>query len=175
MRTFGVIAAVCAALVVGVSNAAAQNGPNTGLVMASGTTVGLQIAAGENIAIRPNASFQRTSHEFDGDSSGTSQTGTAWSAGADLLFYVTRWDKTRLYVSPQYSYLRATSNSEAKATEHTAAVMVGAEHRLGTRFAVFGETGINWSRTRNTNSVGINTTVSKSLNATSVVGGILFF
>jgi hypothetical protein len=176
-------AVVCAAVglaltMIGVAPAAAQETGTVGLVMTSGSTVGLTISASDNVAIRPSVSFIRSSADTGGLADGE-RTTTGWAPGVSVLFYVKSWDATRLYLSPQWTYSRATSSddgaNESKSTGHVLAAMVGAQHNLGSRFAVFGETGLARSTAESTlDGFGLgNKTTTWSTR--SIVGAILFF
>jgi hypothetical protein len=176
MRKFGVGVLAAALIVIGAQAARAQEAGTVGLVMTSGSSVGLTIQATDAIALRPTISISRsTSPGFaDGE-----RTTTAWSPGASLLLFVKSWDATRLYVSPQWVHNRATSNEagtgELKATSNTFNAMLGVQHALGARFAVFGEVGGSRSSSESTSqgvSLGGKNT---NWSSRSTIGGIFFF
>ena len=178
MKTYVVACAAAALAVIGVTPAAAQETGSVGLVMMSGSSVGLTIQAADNIAIRPTVAFQRATSD-NGGPADEERTSTGWAPGASVLFFVKSWDATRLYVSPQWTYARVTNSddsaNESKSTGHSLAAMIGAQHNLGSRFAVFGETGLSRSTTKA--SVGGFDVGGKTTSWTtrSTVGGILFF
>ena len=175
--------AVCASAgltlaVIGVTPAAAQEAGSVGLVMMSGSTVGLTIQASDNVAVRPSVAFLRSTAE-NGGPADEKRTSTGWVPGVSVLFYVKSWDATRFYVSPQWSYSRVTNDDDgtvaSKTTGHSVSAMVGAQHNLGSRFAVFGETGLSRS-TAKASVAGFDVGgKSTTWSTRSTVGGILFF
>lgn len=181
MRNYrGVCAAAAVALLVlGVAPAAAQDAGDVGLLMTSGSSVGVSIQAGESVAIRPSISFSRSTSEFGGIADGE-VTSTGWAPGVSVVFYVKSWEGTRLYVSPQWTYSRSTSSEEGssielKSTGHSLSAMVGAQHNLGSRFAVFGEVGLGRMSAESEPSVGIVNNKATNWSTRSTIGGILFF
>jgi hypothetical protein len=76
------------------------------------------------------------------------------------LFYFGQWDKLRAYVSPRYTYARLTAESGSGSTfnfdtrnsVHAVTGSFGAHYQLHRRFAVFGETGFGYSRSRTTST-----------------------
>jgi hypothetical protein len=180
MRKYGLIAGVCAGLLVSASTASAQDTNKTGLTMSSGSSIGVLVPVGDNAAIRATLGFARATSDYVGsqfvdDSIST----TTLIPGASVLFYLKSWDATRLYVSPQYSYSRVSSssdNADARGS-HSAAFMVGAQHSLGARFGVFAEGGLGWSRSKSTVSSQFDTSsiTSSAWSTRATVGGILFF
>ncbi len=180
MRQFGTVALACALVIIGASKAAAQEAPKVGVTMSTGTTVGLYVTASDHVAVRGQIGFNRNTSKYDGENFiNESTTNTTWTPGASVLFFVRSFDATRIYVSPQYSYVRNTSSlsDSARSTGHQLAGMVGAQHRLGARFAVFAEAGLGWSRTENSVTSALDTSkiTSTSFGTRSALGGILFF
>ena len=169
-------AAALALTVAGVAPAEAQDN-KTGVVMTSGSSVGLTFEVNDSVAIRPAVAFIRSTSDSGGLADGE-RTSTGWAPEVSVLFNLKSWDATRLYVSPQWSYSRTTSSddgaNESKSTGHSLAAMIGAQHNLGSRFAVFGEVGLGraTAKTRFLNVVGGKTT---SWSTRSTIGAILFF
>ena len=178
MKTYVVACAAVALATIGVAPAAAQETGSVGLVMMSGSSVGLTIQATDTIAIRPSVAFQRSTSD-NGGPADADRTTTGWAPDVSVLFYVKSWDATRLYLSPQWTYTRVTSSddgaNESKSTGHSLSAMLGAQHNLGSRFAVFGETGL--ARSTAKASVGGFAVGAKNTSWTtrSTIGGILFF
>jgi len=181
MKKYGV---VCAALalavtVIGVAPAAAQDSGNTGLVMTNGSSLGLTIKMTESVAVRPLISFNRSTADSGGLADGE-RTSTSWIPEVHVVFYVKTWDATRLYVGPQWAYSRGKSSDEGGANEvtstgHSLAAMLGAQHNLGARFAVFGEVGLGRSTSEGTNLLGAINNSGHSWATRSAIGAILFF
>jgi hypothetical protein len=173
----GGMAVAVALTVIGVTPAAAQDSGTVGLVMMSGSSVGLTIQATDSVAIRPSVAFLRATADNGGLADGD-RTSTGWAPGVSALFYVKSWEATRLYVSPQWTYSRTTSSdggaNESKTTGHSLSAMVGAQHNLGKRFAVFGESGLVRATTKS--RVG-SAVFGKGTNwsTRSTIGAILFF
>lgn len=180
MKKYGVgcSALALALMVASVSPAQAQEAGTVGLVMMSGTSVGVSIHASDSVAVRPSAAFARLTSDNGGLADGK-RTATGWAPGINVLCYVKSWDATRLYVSPQWTYSHTTSSddgaNEAKATGHLLAAMLGAQHNLGGRFAVFGEVGLGRETSKNTGLGGAIGTKATTWSTRSTVGGILFF
>lgn len=177
MKKCGVMCAASALVltVIGASPASAQSASKAGLTMSSGSAIGVYIPLGDQVTIRPQIAFQRTTAELP---VGGSTTATTWSPGVSLLLTLKTWDSTRLYVSPQYVYSRgnAESNgSESKGTAHSVTGIIGAQHTLGSRFAVFGEVGMGWSKAESKSSTGTAGATSRVWTTRSTIGGILFF
>ena len=170
-------AAAVALMAAGVAPAAAQETGKTGLVMTSGSLVGLTFQAGDSVAIRPSVAFLRSTSEGGGLADGD-RTSTGWAPGVSVLFYVKSWEATRLYVSPQWTYSRVTASddgqNESKSTGHSLAAMLGAQHNLGSRFAVFGEVGLSRATAESDNAFAIGSKTT-TWSTRSTVGGILFF
>jgi hypothetical protein len=158
--------------------AAAQEPGSTGLVMGSGSTIGLSIKAGSSVTVRPSVAFVRSTSENGGLADGD-RTTTGWAPGVSVLFQVKSWDATKLYISPQWTYTRSTSSddgeNETKSTGHSLAAMLGAQHNLSNRFAVFGEVGLGRTSTDATYFEGTVGNKSTAWTTRSTIGAILFF
>ena len=180
MRKFGLIAGVCAVLTLTASTAAAQDTTRTGLTMSSGSLIGVLMPVGDKAAVRATLGLARTTTDYDGSQFiQDSITTTSLIPGASVLFYVKSWDATRLYVSPQYSYARVSSNVDGDDPRgsHNGAFMVGVQHGLGARFGVFAESGLSWSQSKTMSSTMFETSsiTSNTWSTRATVGGILFF
>lgn len=169
-----------AALVMGLSvtPAAAQETGSVGLLMGSGSTVGLTIQVTDKVAIRPSVGFVRSKSDSGGLADGE-RTTTGWAPGVDVTFKMKSWDATHLYLSPQWTYTRATASddgaNETTTTGHDFAGMVGVLHNLGTRFAVYGEAGLGRSTSKATFLEGVVGGKMTSWSTRSAIGAILFF
>ena len=176
MKKLSFVCAALAVTVVGASTASAQSASKAGLTMSSGSAIGVYISLGDQVTIRPQIAFQRTTTELPVGVGNA--TVTTWTPGVFLILTVKTWDSTRLYVSPQYvrSRAKAKSNgSESTGTLHSVNGMIGAQHTLGSRFAVFGEVGMGWSKAESKSSTGTTGNTSRAWTTRSTIGGILFF
>jgi hypothetical protein len=148
------------------ANALAQDAGQIGVTLGYPSAVGIIWHVTDNVAVRPEISFSTGSTESPVISSGLSfpdvsvnvgeTSSTTVTAGVSGLFYFGEWDKLRAYVSPRYTYARLTSNSgstfstDARNSAYTVTGSFGAHYQLHRRFAVFGETGFGYTRTRTT-------------------------
>jgi hypothetical protein len=153
--------AVSAVLSVG-ANALAQDTGQIGVTLGYPSAVGVIWHVTDNVAVRPEISFSTGSTEsptssFSGLSANLGETSsTTVAAGVSGLFYFGEWDKLRAYVSPRYAYSRLTSDSgstfstDARNSAYAVTGSFGAHYQPHRRFAVFGETGFGYTRTRTT-------------------------
>jgi hypothetical protein len=153
--------AVSIVLFVG-ANALAQDAGQIGVTLGYPSAVGVIWHVTDNVAVRPEISFSTGSTEsptsslsgLSADLGGTSS--TTVTAGVSGLFYFGEWDKLRAYVSPRYTYSRLTSDSgstfstDARNSAYAVTGSFGAHYQPHRRFAVFGETGFGYTRTRTT-------------------------
>ena len=173
------ITGVCVVLMLGASTASAQDASAAGLTLSS-NAIGIHVPAGDRAAIRPTLGFSRNTSDYEGSQFiEDSITTTTLVPGVAVLLYLKSWDDTRLYVSPQYTYSRLSSNidGDEPRNAHSGAFMVGAQHGLGARFGLFAEGGLGWTRSKSTSP---GNTLPASVTTTTwgtraTVGGILFF
>jgi hypothetical protein len=96
--------------------------------------------------VRPEVGFSIASSddEFSADSKGV-------SVGGSVLFYVSKWEQVRAYVSPRVLYGHITSESTGavgvslKNSTYNVVGSFGAQYTPHKRFAVFGEVGLGYS------------------------------
>lgn len=180
MKKSAIVIAALALTVIGAAPARAQAPAKAGLTMSTGSSVGVVIPLGASVAVRPHVSFVRSATDYDGNTFVTDEaTSTTIAPGVSLLFTAATWNDTKFYLSPQYTYARNTSTAGGEdfpaATSHMVSGMIGVQHTLGARFAVFAETGLAWSRNRsNSGFTGENTITGTSWSTRSTVGGVLF-
>jgi hypothetical protein len=166
------------AVLVGVVpvSAFAQDASKLGLVMATPGSVSVIWRVSDRAAIRPEIGFA-TSTTTQETPIGDAQVATTTITPAfSVLFYMGQWEGLRTYVSPRYVYSRAHaeasspgSSHESTATSHSVSGSFGAEYALHSRFAVFGELGINFSHADPGN------VTTNSWNQRSAVGVIFNF
>lgn len=168
-----VLAIICA---VAATPAFAQEPSKVGLTLGFPSSLGLVIPVSDNVTLRPDLSFQRTTTDFEGQFTVVdSRTASSLAGGVSVLFYVTSVDKLRTYVSPRLAYSRAWSSDDAKGTAWIVTGSFGGEYSLSDRFAVFGEVGLAWARATSDSSSGLSTTRSTSWTTRSGIGGIIYF
>lgn len=142
-----------------VSTARAQDDRRFGLTMGFPASVGVLWHVTDRLAIRPDIDVSRMTIRTERSSTlfpvPEEEESTARSVrpGISALIYLARREELRLYISPRYSYVSAeTSQLDAEpspeSSTHVVSGSFGAEHRLGSRFAVFGELGIEYTRSR---------------------------
>ena len=142
-------------LVCGLGTAHAQD-RRFGLTMGYPAAVGVLWHVTDRIAVRPEIDLSRITVTTDSTSTllpdeRDESTSRLIRPGLSLLLYVGRLDGLRTYVSPRFSYTSArTSQSDASGDPETSTYLAsgsfGVQHLLGERFAVFGEVGIEYSR-----------------------------
>jgi hypothetical protein len=150
--------ALAIALTFGITVlASAQESARAGITLGSPGDIGILWHVSDAIAVRPAFSFSHSSGDsVAGGSSGGWDTGLALSA----LFYVKKYDKVRTYVSPQYSYSYSSVTTTPASTQgslpsitgttntNAGAGAFGAQYTPTAHFALYGETGIGFSRHR---------------------------
>jgi outer membrane protein with beta-barrel domain len=179
IRRIHVIAALV--LVAPVAGYAQEKG-NVGMTMGYPAAVGALWHVSDDVALRPEISISRSSIDTSsgvGDSS-------SWSLGLGIsaLFYVTRADNLRTYVSPRYSYSRSSATATAAATPvtselttstSTVSVSFGAQYALSPRFSAFGEVGFGYGRGGLRSSLAGTRTTSQNWSTRTGAGVILYF
>ena len=139
--------------------ASAQDTPSFGVTMGYPASVGVLWHVSDRFAVRPEFAFDVFSSESESDSPlavNSSQDGHSVSIGLSALLYFARWDMTRAYVAPRYSYLRSKSSidgpfaitRDSTGHGHDVSVSFGAQHTLGDRFAIYGELGLAYERAK---------------------------
>jgi hypothetical protein len=183
-RGFLVLFAFAVLLGPAASRAAAQDRADVGITMGYPASVGLIWHATDRIAVRPELSFERRDTDDVGAASASTNT---WLLGLGVsgLFYLRDWDQLHAYVSPRYSYHRASTSTvlsgisnqeiELRTTTHTFAGYFGAQYELGDHFGVFGEVGFAYSTASGSSSTFSAAADTSSYGTTSGVGVIFYF
>lgn len=187
-----------AALTITAGTASAQDEPRVGVAMGYPASIGIVCRVTDRFAVRPEISATSTSSDLTATSavtiggttttSSTLNTNDNWQllAGVSALFYVSKHDGLRTYVSPRWAYTRVSSSSGSPGSTSTSIGNVqfvsgsfGAQYALGTRFSVFGEVGVGYSYTTNTPTSPLSTLATSSATHTvgtrSGAGVILYF
>jgi hypothetical protein len=150
-------AIVVLGLLLGACAAAnAQEAGQIGITMGYPPSIGVVWHVSDSVAVRPEISFSRSSsdNEFSSDN-------TTVVTGVSGLFYLSKWDQVRTYVSPRFSYGHATSDSggtlglTSKSSNYNVVGSFGAQYTPHKRFAVFGETGFGYSRSTSSSTYEI--------------------
>ena len=136
----------------GLGTANAQDDPRVGVTMGYPTAVGVLWHVTERIAIRPEIDFARSVATTETTSTtilppNERDEATTVRPGISALIYVTRREGLRTYVTPRFSYISTdSSSSEIESSNYLVSGSIGAQHRLGDRFAIFGELGVEYAR-----------------------------
>jgi hypothetical protein len=175
------LVAVVVAVLFGSSTPAfAQEKGKVGLTMGYPSSFGIIFHVTDKIAIRPEFNFAQSSSDLETIIGDTSSSTWTIGTGVSALFYLRAWDDTQLYVSPRWTYSHnSTSNqigTEASSNAWGLAGLVGAQHKLGTRFALFGEVGFGYSRsTLGAGSLTVGEATASTYGTRTGVGVILYF
>ena len=183
---------VALTIVVVAPKVSAQDEPRVGIAMGYPASVGIVWHVSDRLALRPEIGASQSSGEVTGTVNvpitgvvpGSSVSSTVvsindnWqvSAGISALFYLTRHDALRTYVSPRWAYTRTSSTSSngpvpsAQSTSagngHFVSGSFGAQYALARRFSVFGEVGAAYTR------IAVSPTSSGFLVTESVTHGV---
>jgi opacity protein-like surface antigen len=153
----------------------AQEDRSFGVTMGYPGSIGVLWHATPRVAVRPALAF---SHSGSDDTSFNALDGSVLTASISGIIYLQPAGPFRMYMSPRYTYGRfrtststsidvptlsptlglttetITISSKSKRHEHGGAGLVGAEYRPGDRFAVFGEAGLQYSRSSSDTTTG---------------------
>ena len=136
-----------ALLCLSAAPASAQEPGDKGVTLTAPAAIGFIWHLSPRAAIRPEVSLS-----FGGtDSEGSTFSSRSVTLGGSALFYTGQWDSLRTYVSPKLSYHwnsstleSGTSTLDSTNDAWSFAGSFGAQYSLGTRFAVFGEAGVQY-------------------------------
>jgi len=170
----------------------AQDDPKVGLTMGYPSAVGVLWQMSNRVALRPEFTWSRTSIDtpatIDPQAGVVSagSTSDSWTTGFGLsaLFYISRYQNLRTYVSPRFNYSRSsgstglTGMAESSSSDtwlYSTSGSFGAQYGLGRHFAVFGEIGGNYtSSTLRTSLVESRTVIVPVGPAGSITSTTLF-
>jgi hypothetical protein len=196
LRTICLIAAFASGAVPGT--ALAQDEPRVGITMGYPTALGLIWQVNDRLALRPELSFSTSSNDLtatssitlDGTTTSLVNTTDTWQVGIGLsaLFYLSKHEGLRTYVSPRWSYGRASSKSmsgslptlsNSTGNINSVSGSFGAQYALSRRFSVFGEVGLAYTHTTidpsGTPGVLVTSSTSRAFGARSGAGVVLYF
>jgi hypothetical protein len=151
----------------------AQDDPRIGITMGFPAAVGVVWRVADNIALRPDITFQRSSSEsattialptfpvtgVSASSSTNIITTESWSVGVGVsaVFYISKHDALRTYLSPRWGYTRSSADGSSSipsvisvlSNTHSQTVggAFGAQYALSRKFNIYGEVGLSYSHT----------------------------
>jgi len=179
------IVMLCSAILLTAGVSSAQEKGQSGLATGFPAAIAFMWHPSENIGLRPEVSFARTS--IDTESGAFSASSHSWNftVGVSGLFYLHKIDNLRPYVSPRFTYGHTTSSSDAASdvvngstdvtlNTYTTSGSIGAQYAISRRFGVFGETGLTYSHVTQDSSFGTEGSNDVFGNR-SAVGVILYF
>ena len=169
------------------TTAQAQEAGQVGLAMGYPASIGIVWHLSDDLAIRPEFGFIRNATD-----SAFSSDATSVNVGASALYYLWKWDPVRGYLSPRFTYGHSSSGgSGTLSTSSTSSVYglagsFGVQYVAHKHFAVYAETGLGYSRSKNSTStfitvppLGVNdstaTSTTTSWSTRSGVGVIFYF
>ena len=140
------------ALCVFPTAASAQERGDVGLVMAMPTDVGVMWHVSDKIAVRPEINFSFGSTEVDGGlGQGAEASRRGLSLETSVLFYLGAIDGVQTYVAPRVGFDWASIENDDTDNDISGGGMevslsYGAQYTPVSRFAVFGEIGLEYAR-----------------------------
>lgn len=187
----------CLLLASVTGTAFAQGERPVGLVMGVPVQVGILWHAAERVAVRPDVSFSWSSSEFDASSiPGVTYTSaidsTRVTTGISVLLYLTDDGELRTYVAPRYTFSRSSAStssdlsgpnvlgassdsSDSSQTTHSGGGLFGASYAVGSRFAIFGEVGLDVSTSSSKPSSDGLRSAGKGASTRGGVGVVVYF
>jgi hypothetical protein len=165
------------------SEALAQEKGKIGVTMGYPAAIGVLWHVTENVAIRPEFDFSWSSSESEFSESDS----LGFASGVSALIYTSRGDNLATYFSPRYSFVRSSANRtfegaqfiepeiETTTRGHAFTGSMGAQYFLGSRFSVFGELGLSYTRTTQTNDRDDSEPRTSTFGLGSSVGIVLYF
>jgi hypothetical protein len=175
MKTWAAALAILAAVALAAAPARAQQDPASGITLGYRGGIGVLWHISDGFALRPDFAFSKSL---------TQQVTETWTATAGLsaLFYLSRRDALRTFVSPRIGYTRSEAQSYGpQAVTWSGSASFGAEYALARRFGVFAEAGLQYSTMTVANAAVNGQLVPfagakpRSLGTTSGLGVLLFF
>jgi hypothetical protein len=166
---------------------AAQDQHKVGLTMGYPSSAGIVWHVSRRVAVRPEFSFTSTSNEFTSAADAISTTtASAVGVGVSGIFYLTKVDKLRTYVSPRFTYSRLTTETTTRGSDngsggtgnnYSGAGSFGAQYAVGDRFSIFGEVGLGYSHQTSASEVGIfgSNNATRTWSSRTGAGVVLYF
>jgi hypothetical protein len=141
-------ASVCALVLCSAIPAAAQSG--TVGVTAASSGVGVQIQAGNRLALRPEFTFLHATTEPSSSTGLLVDTSTTnLGMAINVPVYMMKQDRFATYISPRFEANRTSGSTgsmdEPSSTTKAVAASFGGEYRASDRFMIFGELGLEYA------------------------------
>ena len=173
-------------LLCGIGTAHAQDNSRIGLVMGYPASIGVLWHVTDRIAIRPEIDFFRSTVTVERTGGlvplpEDEDTSSVVRPGVSALFYLGPKEDLRTYVSPRFVFVSTgTTGSDEETDSYLVSGSFGAQYALGRRFAVFGEIGIEWTKSTSrfdslTPIAGTTTFRRTGVASRSGVGVVLYF
>ena len=146
MRAVRIVAIGCV-FSAAAATASAQDAGHVGLTTGYPASIGILWHLSERTAVRPEISFTLNSSSSESLVDATSDFST-FGTGVSVLFFSPLRDNLKLYVAPRFGYSRTTGSTEfsESATDiYSISGSFGGHYSLGSRFALFGEAGLQYS------------------------------
>jgi hypothetical protein len=173
-----------------VTPALAQQKGQVGLTLGYPASAGLQWHPTERVAARVTASYAHASTETSISiptfplvlfPTETTTTSSVVSLGLSGLFYLSKGDDVRTFVSPRYTYLHSTADrdpglsglSEPGQSTYAVGGSFGVQYSPKPAFSVFGEAGLEYQR--HDDAVLDGTSKARILGTRAGVGVIFYF
>ena len=181
MRSVRVLAAAAVIALAAPGLTAAQDHNKTGITIGYPGDVGIIWHASDSVAIRPVFNF---AHTTGSSAAGGDIHGTTVGLGVGALFYLKTLDTVRTYVSPQFTYSRASTKTTPPSTQATVAsldssghgaganVAFGAQYTPASHFAVYGEFGFGYAHDKSTFNASSAFVSSSTGNAWGTFAGV---
>jgi hypothetical protein len=200
MRFF-ILAALCAAVMLPYSNAAAQESGQIGLSIGYPASVGVLWHPSNRFGVRADATFVFTSSETEaprvlGGGLDRELETSGFGFGVSGLLYLSRIDDVSTYVSPRFAYSSTTTDIEGpellilvppgfpvpsldyriETSGYSVAGSVGVQYSPNRRFSVFGELGLDYTSNESSSSSPTSTNLEvSSFGLRSGVGIVWYF
>lgn len=181
MRIGRFISLTAGFVLAGCIAAGAQDKGKAGVAIGYPGGIGILWHATDTVAVRPDFSF---SHNTTEDSS----SGSVFGADLSVLFYVKKYDNVRTYVSPRFTYSRASTTVTPTSTQSTLPEITttstntggggvfGAQYSPIARFSIFGELGLAFTHRQTKSAALPQLTASKGNTWGTTAGvGIVFY
>jgi outer membrane protein W len=172
------IAALALSMIATAQQVSAQDAGRFGIVFAVPAALGIIWHATDNVALRPELNLSTTS-AVSSSSTTTTIGNQAWQVAVSAPFYIAREDNVRAYLSPRVAYTHVSTDATiGGTTTHTGYTEMGYSGSVGVqyapvrRFSIFGETGLAYTTSHNSDVGYSNKSHEWSLR--SAVGVILY-
>jgi hypothetical protein len=186
MRVRFVIGTAAVLVLLSPAPSLAQEQPGTlGLTLGYPGAIGIVWHVADRVAVRPELSFSRGWTDRDDSLFGSDRSNWTIGVGVSALFYLTKADRLRTFVSPRYAYGRSSSTSSSTGNLPVVSDITssasswsgsfGAEYVFSRRFSAFGEIGVAYSNASSEISLAVLRSRSHSIGTRTSGGFVLYF